>query len=127
LNLSVGGAYANTFSSVFGAPIHKKIIMSSVESGNEDCNCDVVVLEQPHCNLLHLIALNSGDATGERTPMVDDDSQTKKIMFSFEVDACRARCNFQGWKEHSRGTILDRSNQLDGYHACPPIAGRQAI
>jgi hypothetical protein len=58
---------ANSFSSVFGAPIHKKIIMSSVESGNEDCNCDVVVLEQPHCYLLHSIALNSGDATGETT------------------------------------------------------------
>ena len=50
----------------------------SVESNNEDCNCDVVVLEQPHCNLLHSIALISGDATGETTPMVDYDSQTKK-------------------------------------------------
>jgi hypothetical protein len=54
---------ANSFSSVFGAPIHKTIIMSSVESDNEDCNCDVVVLEQPNCNLLHSIALISGDAT----------------------------------------------------------------
>jgi hypothetical protein len=34
---------ANSFSSVFGAPIHKKIIMLLVESSNEDCNCDVVV------------------------------------------------------------------------------------
>jgi hypothetical protein len=64
---------------VFGAPIHKKIIMSSVESGNEDFNCDVAVLLNSHIEIyFHSIALNSGDATGETIPMVDDDCQTKK-------------------------------------------------
>ncbi len=53
--------------------------MSSVESGNEDFNCDVAVLLNSHIEIyFHSIALNSGDATGETIPMVDDDCQTKK-------------------------------------------------
>ena len=51
--------------------------MSSVESNDEDCNCDVVVLEQPHRIIVHSITLDSGDALGETTSMVDD-SLTRK-------------------------------------------------
>ena len=51
--------------------------MTSVESGNEDCNFNVVVHEQPHCILVHLIGLDSIDSLGKTTSL-DDDSMTRK-------------------------------------------------
>jgi hypothetical protein len=56
--------------------------MSSVESDNEDCNCDVVAPEQAHCNVVHLIALNLGDTLSKPTCMADtcpSDMMMKKL------------------------------------------------
>jgi hypothetical protein len=103
---------ANSFSSVFGAPIHKTIIMSSVESDNEDCNCDVVVLEQPHCNLLHSIA--QGDATGETTPMADDDSQTKKSRSALRwMPAAHVALFKDGRNTQAAPFLTDPTNWMD--------------
>ena len=51
--------------------------MTSVESDSEDCNCDVLVLEQPHCIVVHSIGLYSIDSLGKTTSS-DDDSMTRK-------------------------------------------------
>ena len=41
--------------------------MSSLELDDDVCHSDVVVLEQPHCDVGHSIALVSGDSTEETT------------------------------------------------------------
>ncbi len=51
----------------------------------------------------------------------------KKTTFSFVLDASCKRRICQRWKVNSGGSILGTSDQLDGHHARPPVAGRQAI
>ena len=46
--------------------------MTSVESNNEDCNCNVTFLEQPHCTGVRLIVLDLVDTLGETTSFAAD-------------------------------------------------------
>jgi hypothetical protein len=47
-------------------------------SDDEDCICDVVVLEQPHCIVVRSKGLDSIDTLGERTSFGDDVFMTRK-------------------------------------------------
>ena len=58
--------------------LSQKFNMTSLERDNEDCNCNVVVLEQSHCNLVHLIVLDLLIDSLDKITSSDDDSMTRK-------------------------------------------------
>ena len=55
----------SNFSSI-PARTHKNSMLSDADA-NDDCNCNVVVTEQPHCIVGHPNVLDSGDAMEETT------------------------------------------------------------
>ena len=66
------------FFGIWRALSQKIIIMMSLQSDDEECICDVVVLEKPRCPLVCSKGLDSIDTLGKASSFADNESMTRK-------------------------------------------------